>query len=176
MLQTARGVTLIELLISLLLTGVLMTAAAYSFNPILLAWSSQMDRVEIERQVQQGLEKAVRDLRLSTALQNDANHAVRFTVRESGVDNSYIFYLYNVSDNWPPAYTQASYQLRKASLTGGIGGTFTYGGGDLLLRDVQPPSSSDLSVSGSVATLDLTLVRNTDETYRLIKKARKRNL
>lgn len=176
MWRTASGVTLIELLIALLLTGVLMTAAAYSFNPILLAWSSQMDRVEIQRQGQHGIEKAVRDLRQATALQTDANHAVRFTLRESGVSNSYILYLYNASDSWPPAYTQATYQLRKTSLTGGIGGTFTYGGGDLLLRDVQPPSTSDLSVSGSVATLDLTLVRKSDETFRLIQKARRRNL
>ena len=172
----AKGMTLVEMLIALLLTGVLMTAAAYSFNPILLAWASQMDRIELQRQAQQGLEKAVRNLRPATALQNDANHAIRFTVRESGVNNSYILYLYNANDGWPPAYSQTTYQLRKAALTGGIGGTFTYGGGDLLLRDAQPPSNSDLSVSGSVATLDLTLVRNTDETYRLIEKARRRNL
>lgn len=151
-----------------------MTAAAYAMNPILLAWSSHQDRMEIQRGSQHGLEKALRDLRLATALQNDAGDAVRYTLRESGLSNSYILYLYHASNSWPPAYNQTSYQLRKASLTGGIGGTFTYGGGDLLMRDVQPPPTSDLSVSGSVATMDLTLIR-ADETFRLIERVKRRN-
>ncbi len=161
-------------MIALVLTGALMTAAAYALNPILLAWSSQQDRMELQRQVQHGLEKAVRDLRLATALQTDASDAVRYTLRESGVSNSYILYLYNSANTWPPAYNQTRYQLRKATLTGGIGGTFTYGSGDLLMRDVQPPPTSDLSVSGSVATMDLTLIR-LDETFRLIERVKRRN-
>ena len=168
------GVTLIELIITLLLFAVLMTAAAMAFNPILLAWSSHQDRMELQRQVQHGLEKAIRDIRLATALQNDANDAIRYTLRESGVSNSYILYLYNASDTWPPAFNQTSYQLRKASLTGGIGGTFTYGSGDLLMRDIRPPTTSDLSVSGKVATLDLTLARG-DETFRLIERVKRRS-
>lgn len=166
--------TLVELLISVALVGILMTAVAYSMNPILLAWASQQDRMELQRQSQHGLERAVRDLRLATAFQNDANDAVRYTVREDGVSNSYILYLYNSTNSWPPAYDQTRYQLRKAALTGGIGGTFTYGGGDLLMRDVQPPPASGLSVSGSVATVDLTLVRS-DETFRLIERVKRRN-
>ncbi len=169
-----RGVTLIELVIALLLFAVLMTAAAFAMNPILLAWSSQQDRMELQRGVQQGLEKAIRDLRLAKALQNDASDAIRYTIRESGTDNSYILYLYNASDSWPPAYNQTNYQLRKGNLSGGIGGTFTYGGGDLLMRDIQPPATSDLSVSGKVATFDLTLVRG-DETFRLLERVKERN-
>ena len=165
---------MIELLIVLLLFSVLMTAAAFSLNPILLAWSSHQDRMELQRQNQHGLERAVRELRTATALQNDASDAIRFTLRESGVSNSYILYLYNASDSWPPTFNQTSYQLRKASLTGGIGGTFTYGSGTLLLRDVKPPTSSDLSVSGSVATMDVTLLRG-DETFRLIQRVKRRN-
>ena len=171
---TSNGVTLIELVISLLLFSVLMTAVAFSMNPILLAWSSQQDRMELQRQVQHGLEKAIRDLRVADALQNDANDAIRYTVRESGTDNSYILYLYNASDSWPPAFNQTSYQLRKASLSGGISGTFTYGSGDLLMRDIQPPTTSDLSVSGKVAILDLTLIRG-DETFRLTERVKRRN-
>lgn len=165
---------MIELMISLALFGALMTAVAMSMNPILLAWSSQQDRMELQRQVQHGLEKGLRDLRLANVLQNDASDAIRYTVRESGVNNSYIFYLYNSNDTWPPAYNQTSYQLRKATLTGGIGDTFTYGSGDLLMRDVKPPAASDLSVSGSVATLDLTLLR-ADETFRLLGRVKRRN-
>lgn len=168
------GVTLIELVIALLLFAVLMTAAAFAMNPILLAWSSQQDRMGLQRQVQQGLEKALRDLRLANALQNDASDAIRYTVRESGTNNSYILYLYNASDTWPPAFNQTSYQLRKASLSGGIGGTFTYGSGDLLMRDIQPPATSDLSVSGKSATLDLTLIQG-DETFRLLERVKGRN-
>ena len=42
------------------------------------------------------------------------------------------------------------------------------------MRDVKPPTTSDLSVSGSVATLDLTLLR-ADETFRLIERIKRRN-
>ncbi len=174
--QRDAGVTLVELLITVLLFAVLMTATAFSINPILLAWASQQDRMELQRQSRHGMERAIRDLRLATALQNDANDAIRYTVRESGVNNSYILYLYNAAESWPPAFTQSTYQLRKASLSGGINGTFTYGNGDLLMRDIRPPTTSDLSVSGSVATIDLTLVRKSDETFRLVERIRRRNL
>lgn len=161
-------------MISVLLFSVLLAATAYALNPVLLAWSSQQDRMELQRQLQHGMERAVRDLRQSVALQDDSSDAIRYTLRESGVNNSYILYLYNSAETWPPAYGQATYQLRKASLTGGIGGTFTYGAGTLLLRDVNPPATSDLSVSGSVATLDLTLAR-ADETFRILERAKRRN-
>ena len=59
-------------------------------------------------------------------------------------------------------------------MTGGINGSFTYGGGTLLMRDVKPPPVSDLSVSGSTAMLDLTLIRG-DETIRLIERVKRRN-
>ncbi len=177
-MRADAGVTLIELVITLLLFAGLMTAVAMSLNPVLLGWSSQLDRMELQRQVQHGLEQAIRDLRPATDFQNDTNHAIRFTVRQSGVTNAYILYLYHASDTWPPAYTQATYQLREASLTGGIGGTFTYGDGTLYLRDVQPPATSDLSVSGSgtneVALLDVTLSRGA-ETYRLLERVKRRN-
>lgn len=166
--------TLVELLITVVLFGVLMTAAAFSFQPILLAWSSQHDRMQLQRQAVHGLERAIRDLRQATALQNDASDAIRFTRREGGVSNSYILYLYNPADTWPPAFNQATYQLRKGILSGGLGGTFTYGSGTLLLRDVRPPATSDLSVSGSLATLDLTVTRF-DETFRLIERVKRRN-
>lgn len=166
--------TLLELLISLLLFSALMAATAYALNPVLLAWSSQQDRMELQRQLQHGVERAVRDLRQAVALQNDPSDAIRYTLRESGVNNSYILYLYNAAETWPPAYGEATYQLRKASLTGGISGTFTYGAGTLLLRDVTPPSTSELSVSGSVATLDLTLAR-ADETFRILERVKRRN-
>ena len=169
-----RGVTLVELIITLLLFALLMSATAIALQPVLLAWASHQDRMELQRSVQQGLERAVQDLRLAGTLQNDVNDAIRYTVRESGVNNSYILYLYHASNTWPPAYNQSVYQLRKASLTGGINGTFTYGSGTLLMRDIQPPTTSDLSVSGSVATMDLTLSRG-NETFRLIRKVKKRN-
>jgi prepilin-type N-terminal cleavage/methylation domain-containing protein len=167
-----KGVTLIEVITVLALLGVLMTAWAYSFNPILMALSSQQDRMGLNM-LQSGLEKAASDLRSAVALQNDPNKAIRYTLRESGVVRSYILYLYHPSDSWPPNFTQSTYQLRKASLTGGISGTFSYGSGDLILRDVVPPPLSDLSAAGSVATMDVTLKKG-DETFRLLCKVKRR--
>ena len=175
-IKTTGGVTLVEVMVAMALTGVLMTATSFALKPVLLAWSSQQDRMELQQQSQHGLERAIRDLRQATELQGDANHAIRYTLRESGVSNSYILYLYNAANSWPPAYNQSVYELRKAGLTGGINGTFTYGSGTLLMRDVQPPPTSDLTVSNSVvATLDLTLLRKTDETFHMIERVKRRN-
>jgi len=167
-----KGVTLIEVITVLALLGVLMTAWAYSFNPMLMALSSQQDRMGLNM-LQPGLEKVASDLRSAVALQNDPNKAIRYTLRESGVERSYILYLYHPNDSWPPNFTQSAYQLRKASLTGGISGTFSYGSGDLILRDVAPPPLSDLSAAGSVATMDVTLKKG-DETFRLLSKVKRR--
>ncbi|MBI3332822.1 MAG: type II secretion system protein [Candidatus Omnitrophica bacterium] len=167
--------SLVELIIAMLLFSVLITAGAMSFHPILRAWPSQQDRMGMGRQVQHGMEGAIRQLRPATALQNDANGGIRLTVRENGNLNSYILYLYHPSDPWGLPFTQADgYQLRQAGLTGGINGSFTYGEGTLLMQYLKAPPDSNLSSSGSVATLDLTLSRG-DDTLRLIERVKRRN-
>lgn len=153
-----------------LLTGV-MTAV---FTTLFKSWGDRLISLDIQEDLRQGVEKMMRDLRLAQAIAS-SNDAIRYTVRENGVNNSYIFYLYHPSDTWPPLYTQNVYQLKKATLSGGIGGTFTYGSGSLYMKTVKPPPVSDLSSVGTVITADLTVAKY-NETFRLLEKIRPRNL
>jgi len=153
---------------------VLFSAAMYGFTVILKTWESQGTALDIREDLKQGVEKMVRDLRMAKAI-STADDSIRFTVTESGTDNNYIFYLYNASDSWVPDYDEEAYELRKATLTGGINGTFTYGNGPLYIKEIKPPTDSDLSSSGNVLTIDLTVFK-TDETFHILQKVRPRNI
>jgi prepilin-type N-terminal cleavage/methylation domain-containing protein len=173
----SRGVTLIELMIVIGMLAALILAGTASFPVVLTTWSEQDDALMIQEDLKHGGEKMIRELRAATAI-NVANDAIRFTERPSNTSsttNDYIFYLYHASDSWIPSYNQDVYQLRKATLTGGINGTFTYGDGPLYMKRVKPPTTSDLSASGNVITIDLT-VQEHDETFRLLQELTPRNL
>jgi len=169
-----RGFTLVEMLIVIVVLSVLISAALVPFNTVIETWGSQDAALEIREEVRQGVEKMLRDLRPAKAI-SVADDSVRYTVDESGTDNNYIFYLYNSSETWVPDYDETVYELRRAPLTGGISGTFTYGDGSLYAKNIKPPTTSDLSSSGNVVTIDLTITKY-DETYRLLEKIRPRNL
>ena len=59
--------------------------------------------------------------------------------------------------------------MRRAALSG-----FTYGDGSLIIDDVVPPPTSDLSGSGDVVIVDLSITRD-DETIRSRTQVRARN-
>ncbi len=173
--HSAQGVTLIELVISLVLMSVLGWAAVTVFNVVILSWSNQVERTGIDIQLDRAVEVMARDLREAIAVQSTADYdEVRYSEDSS---THYIFYLYHASDAYtpPPAFDQDTYELRKTALTGGIGGTFTYGDGDLLLTDVIPPATTDLSISGNLVIVDLSVQRE-DETVCARTQVRPRNL
>jgi len=170
-----RGLTLIELMISIVLFIILSVTAVYIFRAILLSWSSQETRTGVNITLDSGIEKMVRDLREAKQVQSTASYdEIRFTPDNS---NYYIYYLYNAGDSYlpPPAFDQTTYELRKAALTGGISGTFTYGNGQVMLTDVLPPTTSDLSLSANMLTIDISITRG-DETIRSRTDVRPRNI
>jgi len=173
--QAKKGFTLAELMLTVLLFTVMTGAVVLIFRSILVAWSSQEARAGVSISLDSGMEKVVRDLRgareiLSTAGYNE----FRFTQDQDAYS---IYYLYNADDSYvpPPAFNQGLYQLRKATLSGGINGTFTYGSGELILFDVVAPGASALSFAGNLATIDLSVLRK-DETLRSRTQVRPRNL
>jgi len=170
-----RGLTLIELMISIVLFIILSVTAVYIFRAILLSWSSQETRTGVNITLDSGIEEMARDLREAREIQSVAGYdEIRFSQDGS---NYYIYYLYNASDSYvpPPAFDQPTYELRKATLTGGINGTFTYGSGQIIATDVVAPTTSDLSLSSNIATIDLSVTRG-DETIRSRTGVRPRNL
>lgn len=170
-----RGFTLIEMMITIGMFVILAATAFYVFRAALLVWSSQESRGGIDVSIGRGVEQVVRDLRSARQAQSITDYnEIRFT---QDTVTYYIYYLYNAGDSYvpPPNFNQSSYQLMKAQLTGGMAGTFTYGAGDIILTDVLPPSTSTLSMSENLITIDLS-VKTRDETIRSRTKVRPRNL
>lgn len=159
---------MIVIIMFVILTGVIVCI----LRAVLLSWSSQETRSGIDISLDRGTEEVVRDLREGRQVSIVNNDEIRFT---QDLTTYYIYYLYNASDSYPPSFTQASYQLKKAALTGGMSGTFTYGSGDIKIIDVLPPPTSDLSLSSNLITLDLSITRK-DETIRSRTQVRPRNL
>lgn len=150
----------------------LVGVTAYIFRAVLLSWASQETRSGIEINLDRGLEEIVRDLREVRQVGSVNNDEIRFTQDQS---NYYIYYLYNANDSYPPAFNQTLYDLKKATLSGGISGTFTYGSGPIIITNILPPATSDLSISGNIVSIDLSAKRG-DETIRSRTQVRPRNL
>lgn len=167
-----KGLTLIELLIVILLFIILTGVIAYVFHAALITWSSQEKRSGIDIALDRAIEELARDLREARQVQSQAgSDEIRFT--QDGT-NFYIYYFYNANDSYQPAFNQSSYDLKKAALTGGINGTFTYGSGQVIIGDAVPPATSDLSLDGNIITIDLS-VKRADETIRSRTKVLPRN-
>lgn len=170
--NTQKGLTLIELMIVIVLFVILTAVMVFILRAILLSWSSHETRAGIDISLDRGIEEVVRDLREARQVSTVNNDEIRFTQDQSSY---YIYYLYNANDTYPSSFNQALYQLRKATLTGGINGTFSYGSGDIKIIDVLPPPTSDLSLSSNLIIIDLSIKRG-DETIRSRTQVRPRNL
>lgn len=166
-----KGLTLIELMIVIVLFVILTAVGGYMLRAVLLSWSSQETRTGVEINIDTGMEWMVRDIREATEVQS-VNDEIRFT--RNGV-TYYVYYLYNASDSYPPAFNQSIYQVKKATLTGAIDGTFTYGSGQLIMTDVFPPPTSDLSEDDNVVTIDISINRK-NETVRSRTDVKLRNI
>ncbi len=170
-----NGLTLVELLIAGVMLAALAGVAIYLFSAVLMTWSSQETRMGIDIDLDWKMERVVRDLREAREIQSLPNYnEIRFST--DGV-TYYIYYLYNPADSYgpPPAFNQEYYELRRAVLAGDINGTFSYGSGDFLLRDILPPTTSELSRNGDVLNIDFSIKRK-DETIRSRTQVRPRNL
>lgn len=170
--NTNRGFTLIELIITISMFAILTAVSAYIFRTVLLSWSSQETRSGIDVVIDRAGEQLTRDLREARAVSSINNDEIRFTQNNASY---YIYYLYNANDSYPPAFSQTLYQLKKAQLSGGINGTFTYGSGDIILTEVLAPATSDISLSGNLVTIDLSCKKK-DEAIRSRTRIRPRNL
>ena len=166
-----RGLTLIELVITIVMFAILAGTAFYIFRVVLINWSIGERRTGIDITLDRAIEEVVRELREARAVQSTNPDELRFTDIS---DNSFIYYLYNAEDAYPPAFNESSYELRRADLDPDIDGLLV-DSGDIIMMDVLPPATSDLSISGNVVTIDLTIERE-DETIRSRTQVRPRNL
>lgn len=181
-----QGLTLVELMITTLMFVVLTGVTICVFRAVLLGGFSQETRTGINISLGSGIEKMERDLREAIAVQSITDYdEIRFILQRRDENNRiikneydyYIYYLYNVNDSYvpPPAFSEDSYELRKAALADDINGTFGYGSGQIIITDILPPPTTDLSVSGGIVTIDLSVKRG-DETIRSRTELKPRNL
>ncbi len=171
-IMSRKGLTLIELIITIVMFAILIVVTTYVFRVILLSWSSQETRAGIDISLYRGVEEMVRDLREAKGVNTLNSDEIRFTQDQT---TFYILYFYNANDSYPPSFDQATYELKKATLSGSISGTFTYGDGQIIVTGVVPPPTSDLSLSGNIVTIDLSITRR-DETMRTRTEVGPRNL
>ena len=158
-------------MIAVIMLVALAIVSFYIFQVVASTWVSQETRGGVDITLDVGMEKIVRDLREAKTI-NSSNDQIRFTT--DGVAY-YIYYFYNQNDSYPPSFSQTSYQLRKTTLSGGINGTFNYGSGPVLLYSLLPPPTSDLSITGNVINIDLSMKR-VNETIRAKTEVAARNL
>lgn len=172
-----RGFTLLELIITIAMFAVMAVVTSYVFRAILLSWSGEEKRAGVKINLYSGIDEMTRQLLEAKKVDSLNNDEIRFTDAASA---DYIYYLYDANESYPPAFGQDVYELRKAALSGVAGGnlktgTFTYGSGAIIITDVLPPAVSDLSISGSIVTLDLSVSRGS-ETVKLRTQIKPRNL
>lgn len=166
-----RGLTFIELIMTASMMAVLVGAVICIFLVVLRGWSTQLDRAGINIQIDRGIEEMTGDLREAKEIQS-ANDEIRFTKDQTAY---YIYYLYNEGDSYPLSFNRNSYELRQTTLSGGIGGTFTYGAGRIIILGVLPPPTSDMSLTNNIITIDLSINKD-DETVRSMTSVKPRNL
>ncbi|OGX04620.1 MAG: hypothetical protein A3G87_08255 [Omnitrophica bacterium RIFCSPLOWO2_12_FULL_50_11] len=152
-MRSRKALTLLEIVFTLTLVVFISSSIVFLYIVSLRGWHQIGGRSDIHEKLHFALERVTRDVREARAL-SVANHALRFTLNENGRDTSYIYYLYNASDVWVPAYDESAYDLYRTSLTpagsAGIGDdAFTYGTGDVIVTGLEPPSAATAITSTS---------------------------
>ena len=172
--QNRRGLTLVELIITVVILPILIFTIGYSFVIGLRLWNQGYTRADIRTRLSQALELVSKQLRQAKSIDELTAGSITFTADLGDGDDTYRVYMYHGADSEPnPPYTQqGSYELRWAK------STVTYGSGAVLVADVKrpvPPSSKPFSQNGNVITLDLVVERG-DETVAMATNVRPRNL
>jgi len=164
MRNQSRGFTLVEALLATALVAVILSSLAFMFQAVVGGWSVQGVRSGVGANVNRAVAAIARDVRNAVEVGSVNANEIRFSADKT---TYYVYYLYG------PQPT-GQYQLKKATLSGGLDGTYAAGSGELIARDILL-SGSDLSVNGTVVTIDLTEKRG-DNVMRRATKVRPRNV
>ena len=161
----SKGFTLLEVVFVLTLITILVAVVVFLYVVVLKSWDQFGRRSDVRDKIQFAMEQMVRDIRKASVVNVPSNtNTIRFTVGNS----SYVYYLYNTSE------------LRKADLSGGIGGSLS-GIGDLIasgLTSITMTNSGTCNGTPSTSCVaQMTLVwTNGSETLQVNGYARPRNL
>ncbi len=168
----AKGLTLIELLIAMILLAVLLFITVSFYPMVIKVFLSNKNEFDMRSEV-----SIARDLATTYLLK-----ANTFTIANPGriyftanidpttpLSENCTFYFYNASDaTWPTTYPYASYELKFTD-------TGIFGSGRTLVRNLNPPPVSLFSNSGNRITVNLN-VTNNSKTYAIAFEIWPRNL
>jgi len=167
-----KGFTLAEVLLATAMVAVIIGALAFMFQVVVGSYSTQGSRAGSGASATKAIREMVKELRIAKEAGNIGTNEIRYTMDGN---TYYVYYFYNSTDIYPPNFNRTSYQIRKAAISGKIDGTFAYGSGDLIARDILPPPASGLSITSPFVTIDLT-VRRGNNTMRSASMVRMRNI
>jgi prepilin-type N-terminal cleavage/methylation domain-containing protein len=154
-----RGLTLIEVMISVALMAVIAFVIVFVFRVVLMNWDSAEARADLNINITRGLEETVRDIRGAEAIIVLNSEEIRFSQNSA---THYIYYFYNPNDFYPSNFDQDLYQLRKTQISGDIDGNFIYGDGKVINTELLPPPDSSLSFNNNIVTIDLHTKRENE--------------
>lgn len=190
-----KGFTLLEVLIVSGMIAFIIGAAVVALQSVFTTWLGQEKRTAAYAAADRAVNRMAGELGEAAAISDyNHRHEVRFALKRRDSSGNplvnpnngntyldyYIYYLYNASDGYPPAFTQSSYEVRRSALTGVVNddlttGTFAYSGGQFISDGVLKPPASDLAVNGKTVTLDIS-VQKEGKTARARTEVKARNL
>lgn len=159
LLTSEKGFTLLEVMITVLLIIMVTGSISFSYITILKAMDEQSARATTRAGINIALESVVVDLRHAFQVSfEDKSKSIRYQVDESGTKVSYIYYWQGQDGSCPSNSFDSTliYELKRATLSGGINGTFTCGAGDSIIKNLVSPPTSSIAASGALLTFDLT--------------------
>lgn len=169
----SKGITLLEVLFVVVLVAFLVTTVSGIYIIAMRGADELGKHSDLHEKLSFAMERMSREVRPANAIQV-SDQSLRYTVQQDGVDESFIYYLYNASDPWPPAFNQSFYELRKAELYGSIDNSFAYGSGELFARGLKPPPDTTITQEGK-SVLFLMTAEERDTTFQLRSRIHARN-
>lgn len=158
----------------ILLTGTI----TFSFIALLKAIDDQIARAQARASLHIALEEMVVDLHHAfQSLVLPFQFTIRFEVNEPTGRKFYVYYFRREDTGVcaPPFDANAFYELWRAPLTGGLGGTFVCGDGFPTIRRIVPPPTTSITQFARLLTLDFTVKVKTN-VIRQITSIRMRNM
>lgn len=169
-LSTEKGFTIIELVMSVLVIGILIFSIGLIYTAGINIFENGYSRIASRTDAAQAVDLVRRYLVQAKSIDDISESGLTFTSDMGEGDESYRVYLYNENDPEPnPPYTQSVYQIRFAA------GDTSYGAGKVLVRDLLPPDNVPFERNSNLITLDWTFNRE-DSPIRMRTSVRPRNL
>lgn len=165
-----HGFTIIELIMSVLVTGILIFTIGLIYTTGTSIFENGYDRITNRTNAAQAIDLLTRHLVLAKSIDDISESSLSFTADMGSGDANFRVYLYSPDDPEPnPPYSEEFYQIKFAE------GDLSYGAGKVLVRNLVSPVNFPFDRNNNLISLDWTLNQD-DSTLRMRTNVRPRNL